>query len=155
MFSEEHLYSIALRRTNLIGDINFQKLVEAVGSAKEVWEISKSGLKEITGIGSKISKEVGNSENLKFAVIGGGSWATAIAKMLCVNQKEIAWYMRNEDAIEHIKAHHHNPNYLSSVEFDIKKLNLTSDINQAVAYADYIIFAIPSAFLNGELEKLT
>jgi glycerol-3-phosphate dehydrogenase (NAD(P)+) len=95
------------------------------------------------------------AENLKFAVIGGGSWATAIAKMLCVNQKEIAWYMRNEDAIEHIKTHHHNPNYLSSVEFDIKKLRLTSDINEAVEFADYIIFAIPSAFLNGELEKLT
>jgi len=95
------------------------------------------------------------TENLKFAVIGGGSWATAIAKMLCVNLPEIAWYMRNEDAIEHIKKHHHNPNYLSSVEFDIKKLKLTSDINEAVGYADYIIFAIPSAFLNGELEKLT
>ncbi len=94
-------------------------------------------------------------ENLKFAVIGGGSWATAIAKMLCVNQKEITWYMRNEDAIEHIKKHHHNLNYLSSVEFDVKKLKLTSDINEAVAYADYIIFAIPSAFLNGELAKLT
>ena len=93
--------------------------------------------------------------NLKFAVIGGGSWATAIAKMLCVNLKEIAWYMRNEDAIEHIKKHHHNPNYLSSVEFDVKKLKLTSDINEAVAYADYIIFAIPSVFLNGELQKLT
>jgi glycerol-3-phosphate dehydrogenase (NAD(P)+) len=95
------------------------------------------------------------AENLKFAVIGGGSWATAIAKMLCVNLKEIAWYMRNYDAIEHIKIHHHNPNYLSSVEFDVKKLKLTSDINEAVAYADYIIFAIPSAFLSKELEKLT
>ena len=95
------------------------------------------------------------SENLKFSVIGGGSWATAIAKMLCVNLQEITWYMRNEDAIEHIKTHHHNPNYLSSVEFDVKKLKLTSDINEAVAYADYIIFAIPSAFLNGELQKLT
>ena len=94
-------------------------------------------------------------ENLKFSVIGGGSWATAIAKMLCVNLDEITWYMRNEEAIEHIKKHHHNPNYLSSVEFDIKKLRLTSDINEAVAYADYIIFAIPSAFLNGELQKLT
>lgn len=92
---------------------------------------------------------------IKFAVIGGGSWATAIAKMLCVNLPEITWYMRNEDAIEHIKKHHHNPNYLSSVEFDTHKLKLTNDINEAVAYADYIIFAIPSAFLNGELEKLT
>ncbi|TRX40448.1 NAD(P)H-dependent glycerol-3-phosphate dehydrogenase [Flavobacterium restrictum] len=95
------------------------------------------------------------AENLKFAVIGGGSWATAIAKMLCVNLPEISWYMRNEAAIEHIKTYKHNPNYLSSVEFDIKKLQLTTDINEAVAYADYIIFAIPSAFLDAELEKLT
>ena len=95
------------------------------------------------------------TKNIKFAVIGGGSWATAITKMLCVNLPEITWYMRNEDAITHIKTHHHNPNYLSSVEFDITKLKLTSDINEAISYADYIIFAIPSAFLNGELEKLT
>ena len=93
--------------------------------------------------------------NPKFAVIGGGSWATAIAKMLCENQPEIAWYMRNIYAIEHLKHQKHNPNYLSSVEFDIKKLRLTNDINEAVAYADYVIFAIPSAFLSGELEKLT
>ena len=95
------------------------------------------------------------ADNLKFAVIGGGSWATAIAKMLCVNLPEISWYMRNDAAIEHIKAYKHNPNYLSSVEFDNQKLKLTNDINEAVAYADYIIFAIPSAFLNSELEKLT
>lgn len=81
--------------------------------------------------------------------------ATAIAKMLCVNQKEICWFMRNEFAIEHLKVHHHNLNYLTSVEFDAKKLILTSDINEAVAYADYVIFAIPSAFLGAELEKLT
>ena len=90
----------------------------------------------------------------KFAVIGGGSWATAIAKMLCVNLSEIAWYMRNDDAISHLQEFHHNPNYLSSVEFNISKLKLTSDINEAVAYADYIIFAIPSAFLSAELQKL-
>lgn len=95
------------------------------------------------------------TKNIKFAVIGGGSWATAIAKMLCVNLSEISWYMRNETAIEHIKTYKHNPNYLSSVEFDTKKLKLTSDINQAIAYADYIIFAIPSAFLDSELQKLT
>ncbi|WP_339890146.1 NAD(P)H-dependent glycerol-3-phosphate dehydrogenase [uncultured Flavobacterium sp.] len=93
--------------------------------------------------------------NPKFAVIGGGSWATAIAKMLCENQSEIAWYMRNVYAIEHLKHQKHNPNYLSSVEFDIKKLRLTNDINEAVAFADYVIFAIPSAFLSGELENLT
>jgi glycerol-3-phosphate dehydrogenase (NAD(P)+) len=95
------------------------------------------------------------SENLKFAVIGGGSWATAIAKMLCVNLSEISWYMRNDAAIEHLEKYKHNPNYLSSVEFDTKKLKLTNNINEAVEYADYIIFAIPSAFLNTELQNLT
>ncbi|TRW22727.1 NAD(P)H-dependent glycerol-3-phosphate dehydrogenase [Flavobacterium zepuense] len=95
------------------------------------------------------------SNTPKFAVIGGGSWATAIAKMLCVNVNQIAWYMRNTYAIEHLKLQKHNPNYLSSVEFDTKKLILTNDINEAVAYADYVIFAIPSAFLSTELEKLT
>jgi len=95
------------------------------------------------------------TEYPKFAVIGGGSWATAIAKMLCVNLPEIAWYMRNEEAIEHLITHHHNPNYLSSVEFKTSQLRLTSNINEAITYADYIIFAIPSAFLSSELSKLT
>ena len=91
----------------------------------------------------------------KFAVIGGGSWATAIAKMLCENQEEIALYMRSTTAIEHLKLQKHNPNYLSSVTFDTSKLKLTNDINEAVAYADYVIFVVPSAFLSKELENLT
>lgn len=94
-------------------------------------------------------------DQIKFAVIGGGSWATAITKMLCVNLSEVSWYMRNESAVKHLKEYRHNPNYLSSIEFDRQKLRLTNDINEAITYADYIIFAIPSAFLNSELEKLT
>lgn len=93
--------------------------------------------------------------NKKFAVIGGGSWATAIAKMLCENQEKIAWYMRSTYALEHLKHQKHNPNYLSSVAFDTNKLQLTNDINEAIKFADIIIFAIPSAFLKDELEKMT
>ncbi|PKV48894.1 glycerol-3-phosphate dehydrogenase (NAD(P)+) [Aquimarina sp. MAR_2010_214] len=91
----------------------------------------------------------------KFAVLGGGSWATAIVKMLTENLNEVGWYMRSTYALEHIKRQQHNPNYLSSVEFKVKQLKLTNDINEAVTYADYLIFAIPSAFLNSELKKLT
>ena len=94
-------------------------------------------------------------KELKFAVIGGGSWATAIVKMLTENVSEIGWYMRSVYAIEHLKKQEHNPNYLSSVEFDINQLKLSNDINEIVNYADYIIFAIPSAFVYTELEKLT
>lgn len=90
----------------------------------------------------------------KFAVIGGGSWATAIVKMLCENVDCVHWYMRSVYAIEHLKKQEHNPNYLSSVEFDTNQLHLSSDINEIVEAADYIIFAIPSVFLKRELDNL-
>lgn len=90
----------------------------------------------------------------KFAVLGGGSWATAIVKMLCENLDEVGWYMRSEAAVDHIKKEHHNPNYLTSVEFNTSQLKLSNDINEMVAYADYLIFVIPSAFVETELKKL-
>ncbi len=92
---------------------------------------------------------------IKFAVLGGGSWATAIVKMLTENVDTVHWFMRNTDAIEHIQKQGHNPNYLSSVEFDTKQLILTNDINTAVTEADILIFVIPSAFLESELHHLT
>ena len=92
--------------------------------------------------------------NKRICVIGGGSWATAIVKMLTENSDEIGWYMRSIYAIEHLKRHGHNPSYLSQVTFDKHKLQLFNDINQAVKYADYLIFAVPSAFLQSELDKL-
>ena len=91
----------------------------------------------------------------KVCVIGGGSWATAIVKMLCENLDEVGWYMRSDYAIEHIKRHGHNPSYLSQATFDSKQLVLFNDINEAVLYANYIVFVVPSAFLQGELNKLT
>lgn len=94
-------------------------------------------------------------KTIKFAVFGGGSWATAIVKMLCENLDEVGWYMRSIYAIEHLKKEQHNPNYLSSVEFDTNKLKLSNDINEMVDYADYLIFVIPSAFIYSELEKIT
>jgi len=94
-------------------------------------------------------------DKMKFAVLGGGSWATAIVKMLLENQGEVGWYMRNSDAVTYIKMEKHNPNYLSSVEFHTEQLYLTDDINETVNSSDVLIFAIPSAFLENELQKLT
>ncbi|MCW5519096.1 glycerol-3-phosphate dehydrogenase [Aureitalea sp. L0-47] len=95
------------------------------------------------------------SESPKIAVFGGGSWATAIVKMLCENMDEVGWYMRSVYALEHIKKEKHNPNYLSSVEFHTEQLFLSNDINEMVRYADYLIFVIPSAFVEQELQKIT
>ena len=91
---------------------------------------------------------------LKYAVFGGGSWATAIVKMLCENLDEVGWYMRSVYAKEHIAKEKHNPSYLSSVEFHTEQLILSNDINEMASYADVLIFVIPSAFMYMELEKL-
>jgi len=95
------------------------------------------------------------SKNPKIAVFGGGSWATAIVKMLCENLEQVGWYMRNQSSIDYIKENDHNPNYLSSAEFNVDKLYLSNDINELVDYADILIFAIPSAFVKAELDKIT
>ncbi len=95
------------------------------------------------------------SDHKKIAVLGGGSWATAIVKMLIENIDTIGWYMRNQQAIDHIKENEHNPNYLSSAELNIHQLDLSSDIDYTVKNYDILIFAIPSAFLISELEKIT
>ncbi|NNK61198.1 MAG: glycerol-3-phosphate dehydrogenase, partial [Flavobacteriaceae bacterium] len=95
------------------------------------------------------------SLDLKYAVFGSGSWATAIVKMLCENQNKVGWYMRSVYVKEHLIKHQHNPSYLSSVEFQLDQLNLSNDINSMVNYADVLIFVIPSAFIHAELEKIT
>ncbi|AKA34849.1 NAD(P)H-dependent glycerol-3-phosphate dehydrogenase [Flagellimonas lutaonensis] len=94
------------------------------------------------------------SREVKIAVLGGGSWGTAIVKMLTENLDTVYWYIRNTNAIEYIKKEGHNPNYLTSVELHTEYLKLTDDINEAVKNSDLLIFAIPSAFLSAELDKL-
>ena len=91
----------------------------------------------------------------KIAVIGGGSWATAIVKMLTATDNVVGWWVRDEKQVQHIKKHHHNPRYLRSVELPVHKIILSSDLNQVIAKADYLIFAVPSAFLKLALENLT
>jgi glycerol-3-phosphate dehydrogenase (NAD(P)+) len=95
------------------------------------------------------------SSDLKYAVFGSGSWATAIVKMLCENREQVGWYVRKQQTIDHILSEEHNPSYLSSVEFNTDQLYIDADINKMADYADVLIFAIPSAFIESELQKLT
>ncbi|PKG53492.1 MULTISPECIES: NAD(P)H-dependent glycerol-3-phosphate dehydrogenase [Olleya] len=95
------------------------------------------------------------SQQLKYAVFGSGSWATAIVKMLCENLDEVGWYMRSVYTKEHLLKEQHNPSYLSSVEFHLEQLKLSNDINEMAEYADVLIFVVPSAFIHSELQKLT
>lgn len=90
----------------------------------------------------------------KIAVIGGGSWATAIVKMLCENVDSLGWWMRNKEAIAHIQKHGNNPNYISAAELKKEKLYISSDLNAIVSEADCLVLAVPSAFLKETLAPL-
>lgn len=91
----------------------------------------------------------------KIAIMGGGSWATALAKIVLSTQKSINWYMRRADQIEDFMQTGHNPSYLSAVEFDIDRIHFYTDINQAIEDSDTLIFATPSPFLKQHLHKVT
>ncbi len=95
------------------------------------------------------------NESSKIAVIGSGSWATALVKVLLNNENTISWYIKEDDIREHIRNYFHNPKYLSSVIFDINKLILPPDISETVENNDILIFVVPSAFLTQWLEPYT
>ena len=90
----------------------------------------------------------------KIAIMGGGSWATALAKIMLGQAESINWYMRRDDRIEDFKRLGHNPAYLTSVRFDIKRINFSSDINRIVKESDTLIFVTPSPYLKNHLKKL-
>ena len=90
----------------------------------------------------------------KIAIIGGGSWATAIAKIVLSHTQHIGWYMRRDDRIEDFKRMGHNPAYLTSVHFNIERIFFSSDINEIVKSYDTLIFVTPSPYLKNHLKKL-
>lgn len=90
----------------------------------------------------------------RIAVIGSGSWATAIVKILCNNASRISWYFRRQDDIDYMRQYQHNPKYLSSVNFNLDKLDLSSDLLATLKAADIVILAVPSAFIHHTLKDI-
>ena len=90
----------------------------------------------------------------KIAIIGGGSWATAIAKIVVGHTHHIGWYMRRDDQIEDFKRMGHNPSYLTSVHFDPNEIYFDSDLNRIVQLYDTLVFVVPSPYLKNHLRRL-
>ncbi len=86
--------------------------------------------------------------------MGGGSWATAVAKIVLEKVDHISWYMRRPEVIEDFKRLEHNPSYLTSVHFDVNRISFSSDINEVVRNCDTLIFVTPSPYLKNHLKKL-
>jgi len=90
----------------------------------------------------------------KVAIIGGGSWATAMAKIVLHHEAQINWYMRRDDRIEEFIRLGHNPAYLTGLHFDVSRINFSSDLNKVVQESDTLILVTPSPYLKSHLKKL-
>ena len=91
---------------------------------------------------------------MKFGIIGSGSWATALAKILTDNKVHINWWIRNEAIRKHLQTRHHNPNYISSVYFDNSLFTVSCDVSKIINDAEFLIIAVPSAYIIDTLKNL-
>lgn len=90
---------------------------------------------------------------MRVAVIGSGSWATAIVKILLNNLEWVNWWVHEKEIADHLKQFHHNPKYLSSIEFDVNRLHLSNDLDYILQRSDILLFCIPAAFLHSSIKK--
>ncbi|HRH69115.1 MAG: NAD(P)H-dependent glycerol-3-phosphate dehydrogenase [Flavobacteriales bacterium] len=90
----------------------------------------------------------------RIAVIGAGSWGTALVKLLTGTQEKVGWWVRKPATIAHISQYGHNPDYISAAQFDVGRLAMDSDIHAVVKNADVLVMAVPSAFFKGAMDRL-
>jgi glycerol-3-phosphate dehydrogenase (NAD(P)+) len=88
------------------------------------------------------------------AIIGGGSWATALAKIISNNVEVLHWYIYEKEIIEHIQKFHHNPQYISTIEFNTKKIKFYNNIKEAIEKAPIVFFVVPSAYVKSLLDNV-
>lgn len=88
------------------------------------------------------------------SVLGGGSWATALVKILSNNVSSVHWWLRNQESVDFICRYHHNPNYLSDVQLDLEKVQPNASLSEVLSASDVVILAIPAAFLHRSLEQI-
>jgi glycerol-3-phosphate dehydrogenase (NAD(P)+) len=91
---------------------------------------------------------------MQFGIIGSGSWATALAKILTDNGNTIHWWVRNEETVRYMGKRRHNPHYLHSAYFDLDQLKLSTDIKEVVSLSDALVIAVPSAYVEDALKQL-
>lgn len=94
-------------------------------------------------------------KNARCAVIGYGSWATAIVGLLAANEAKVGWYVRNPEVLEGLRTEGRNPRYLSDAEFDMTRIDVSDDLDEVVRGAEIVVLAAPSAYLKEFLAPLT
>ena len=91
---------------------------------------------------------------MNIAVLGSGSWATAIVKIATQTHTKVYWWVREQEIVQAVESFGHNPLYLRSCELDRERIIVSSDLKMIVSKATDIILVIPAAFVAGSLQSL-
>lgn len=91
---------------------------------------------------------------MNIAVLGSGSWATAIVKISTQTHTKVYWWVREQEIVQAVESFGHNPLYLRSCELDRERIIVSSDLKMIVSKATDIILVIPAAFVAGSLQSL-
>ena len=94
------------------------------------------------------------SPKATIGVLGSGSWATALVKILTDSKLHVNWYVRDQKQAKKTKSSSRNPNYLSEVKFRPRRITVSNDINEVVSKSEWLVIAIPSVYLESELKKI-
>ena len=140
MLKTTRSYPSLLNKSMLFGTPNARKEISAMAQKPHIF-LSSFEIIQILNTKKTLHQP-------HFAVIGGGSWATAIVKLLLENETQVSWWMRDENAISHIQQYGHNPKYLQAALLDTPKLHLSSNLAQIIQQASHLIIATPAAFIH-------
>jgi glycerol-3-phosphate dehydrogenase (NAD(P)+) len=92
---------------------------------------------------------------MNIAIIGSGSWATALAKIVMHNAQEINWHIRKQETIDEFIEIRRNPNHLEWAYFDVSRIHFSADINAVIEQSDLLVLAVPSPYLKQSLNDIT
>ena len=90
----------------------------------------------------------------KICILGGGTWGTALAKMVLMKQENINWFMRRDGQIEGFYKLGHNPSYLTNVKFNLAQITFYSNLERAIKDSDTVIIAIPSPYVKQYFRRI-
>lgn len=90
----------------------------------------------------------------KIAVIGSGSWATALVKIFAESGNMVSWLVRTKKQADYIVTNRRNPRYLSQADLDLTFIHPTTQAKNALNSADWVIFAVPAAFVQTTVQSL-
>lgn len=135
-------------------DIPFHSFTDFVHSSNSLSHPAMSFSSFFSSTPAPVQPLSDSDVGTSIAIMGGGSWATAIAKILLEKVDHITWYIRRQETIDNFRRLEHNPSYLTSVHFDVDRITFSADINEVVRNCRTLVFVTPSPYLKNHLKKL-